>query len=983
MISRSKRGLGKVAVRNAKSSLHQDPNISRDALRSISDFLGALSDTKEMSTQELNSIVRASMFHANSLSPENITKLLRFIASSSMFFNGSIYYPLVEIVDKRLLQRYSEKVSDSNLERYTSTDLATILNSFCRLGYIQHDLFHAVADYLTSRPNTYNIPERSLGMIYNAFARANIYKPDLFDKLSIFLNKSLPTVSTHTAGNICHALGKLRIKTPSAIEDVSKIASHVLKNHASRLTPQELSNILYSLGNMGIQDPELTEPLVQIAKRKVRKLNPIEVAAICTSLTKLAIADDSLMKQIANLVESNQSRYSAYELVAVLHAFSQLDTIVPQKLFTDVLPAVISDDIDPKTACIAFNAYARIGIHPPSSITTTLKTSILGTSDSQYLINVLFSAGQLYSDNLSEQDSQFITALCQSIHSSPVINPINCTQLIFALNKLGKTESPLYNQVVSGAIGMIPDFEVNQISNILYGFSLRSSQLRDFEMDLATGLIASRKIAADATPQLVSSIAESVASLGLGDTGVWETFTRAVITKCPDDSKIDVRTLAAVLRQDKVSSEELVSVIAKRMNVGKLSSDDLTRCLRLIVDHKIDVPDLSLKIYTAVIERIETVLNLNEVFSLMNLMNEPKRFPADMYTAEDRNCEGGNFADLCCRLDERFASFVSADEKIEYSVSALKDLRHVRNDSLRQAVTDQLLGILKGGNVGLETLARVSKFLSPQYDKSLSRVVKEALVREGGNLGVTKHTLRIASALLRIDSPELCHLLMDEYIPIWLKAMVDRYAESVREWVASCPVAISSHVAAIAIQVFSEGEKVDLKTYCMLGGGQKLVVDTDRVYSVEELADVAMIANRDSRERLVAEAILRIRPSLENDVRRDVMMKYIREVGLLVRHIDVSKCDCSGAKTVTGLIILKPFPSFSEKADILKLAISVEHFDVLHRIVRSLLLDGRKVPNEQAQRFRDLFGILVREYQMWFANQFTSSESKELHTLLP
>jgi hypothetical protein len=971
----SRRGFGNVLSRRNKSSPHprSGEKLSKDSLRSVGHFIDALSSSKELPTQELNSLVRASMFHANNLTPENTTKLLRFLASNSKLINIRMNNLSLEIVDTRLLERYSEKIIDSNLERYTATDLAVVLNSFCRLGFIRQDLFRSIADFLKSRPDTFTIPERSLGMIYNAFARANIYNSDLFEKLSIFLNKSLTSVSTHTAGNICHALGKLRIANPSAVLDVSKIASHVITNHASRLTPQELSNILYSLGNMGINNPELTEPLIQIAKRKVRKFNPIEVAAICTSLTKLAISDDSLMKQIANLVESQSSRYTPYEFVAVLHAFSQLDTIVPQKLFTDIFPTVITADIDPKTACIAFNAFARIGIQPPAPITDTLKTAILQTSDSQYLINVLFSAGQLFSGNLSEDDSFFINTLCESIKASPVMNPINCTQLIFALNKLKKTDNPLYFEIVSGAILLIPEFEVNQISNILYGLSLNGSPLTDNELELATGLIASRRIVADGTPQLVSSITESVAALGIGDSGVWETLTRAVIAKCPEHPKIDLRTLSAILRQDKVMTKESVDVITKRMNVAKLGTDDLTKCLQLIVDYGINVPNLISGIYTAVIERIETMSNLNGVLGLMSVLNSPKRFPSDLYTAEDQTRDGGNFADLCCRLDERFASFVSDDEKIEYSVSALNHLRNVKNDALRRAVTDQLISVVKGGTVGLETLARVTKFLSPQYDKSLSRIVKQALVREGDTLAITKHTLRIASALLRIDSPELAHLMMDFYIPKWLKAMVEEYPELVREWVATCPVAICDEAVAIAIKAYDEGEKVDLRTYCMLTGSHNLVADIDRSYSLDEVADVAIIANRDRKQRLVAEHIVRIRPQMGKDVRRESFTKYIGEVGVLARHVDICKYDCSGTQSVVDELLTRPRLSIGDQISILELCMVVEYPKPISQILKSVMTAHHIVPDDQAKQLQACLVILKSENPAWVGDEYSES----------
>jgi len=58
--------------------------ISAGSLRSVTEFVSILSTSTKLSPTDANSIIRASMLHANQLNPENTTKVLRFCASNRM-----------------------------------------------------------------------------------------------------------------------------------------------------------------------------------------------------------------------------------------------------------------------------------------------------------------------------------------------------------------------------------------------------------------------------------------------------------------------------------------------------------------------------------------------------------------------------------------------------------------------------------------------------------------------------------------------------------------------------------------------------------------------------------------------------------------------------------------------------------------------------------------------------------------------------------
>ena len=84
-VPRSRFEQGRSRVVNAKLLNTEDDLKSYDALRSVGEFVGVLSNSTNISTREINSIIRASMFHANHLNPENTAKFIRFCATNRTF----------------------------------------------------------------------------------------------------------------------------------------------------------------------------------------------------------------------------------------------------------------------------------------------------------------------------------------------------------------------------------------------------------------------------------------------------------------------------------------------------------------------------------------------------------------------------------------------------------------------------------------------------------------------------------------------------------------------------------------------------------------------------------------------------------------------------------------------------------------------------------------------------------------------------------
>ena len=494
---------------------------------------------------------------------------------------------------------------DSKLNGYSAKEVAAILNAYTRLSSRPLDLFDLATEFLLRLPATEFVSEKDLGVLCNAFARMSISNSDLFENVSGRIEAQLGNLGPQSCGNICHAYGKLGLVERKDL--ISKVGKHAVSNFGKRLSPQELSNILYSVANLGITDADVVEPLIKRIAGKISRFNSIEMAAVCTSLTKLSISDRPLMRKISDLVIMNHAQYSAYEMTAVLHAFSQLEVAVPKKLFSEIALLALTE-MNSHTACIALGAYSRVSdeVRVPYSLLDKLCAIVRTENETQYLANVIFSISRFPKDQIGENLRSLLVAIEEKLTTqSPPSNSVNLNQLIYALNKLGRTkESQLYPVCVAKAIETLHKFEGSQVCNILYAIAHRSdATLSHAEERLATRLVM-RLADLEMNPQLFSSAIDSVARLGCASETMWHLLEERISVTIPESSRDDLTTLSALIRADRSQGASIPTII-KRIQIEKLNVHEvifLTQTTSYLSGIRGDLKDISPKLMKDVSE---------------------------------------------------------------------------------------------------------------------------------------------------------------------------------------------------------------------------------------------------------------------------------------------------------------------------------------------------------------------------------------------
>jgi hypothetical protein len=657
---------------------------------------------------------------------------------------------------------------------YSAKEVAVILNALCRLGFIRDDIFASASDRIRTIPSTDYISEKDLGLICNAFAKAGIPDRPLFEYLAPRIVSQIPAMSSQSCGNICHAFGKLGFHGEPSTKLIPLLCERILTH--KNATNQELSNVLHSMAKLEIRNSDSIESLVQLISNRIHSMMPIEIAAVATALSRLGISDRQLMSGMKKRVEKTIDKYSAYELTAVLHAFSQLDVPTPTSLFQKVNPDLFINT-NPHTACIALCAFGRVGLPVSDELASRLAESVEAEQDSQYLVDVLF--GLCRFENLSDRLRGLVKHVASelTVRGFPV-NPVNVNQLIFAINKFGETPvqglEALYQNALSNASKIIKSFDERQIANILFAFSSVSQKISDIERTLAVAL--AQRITDVKNPQLFASCVESIARLDIRAATVWNTIERRIKVVVPESPVLDVQTCQSLAHVGRFKGE-ITRILLKRISVEKLSASAGIALLYTTLFAGIkDIEFIESLIYHLV-RRID-FMSLEQFRETNRLVHETGLTvaPFKLLDPVSSNVDRSPFV---CHVSSKDAETGELDrvsamiqegllkKKQQTDFSATKELSSAINDVEKIGAMPQLVEILKESlaaelsnqSLDLGTLLMILPYLAPGSHPKLAKAALSRL-EEGDSVN-----LQSASRLLSLGYGPLRDKLITSVLP--------------------------------------------------------------------------------------------------------------------------------------------------------------------------------------------------------------------------
>ena len=679
---------------------------------------------------------------------------------------------------RKVIARYVEKLHDSGFLGYSGQELASILNSLCRMSESDPVLFAAASRHLRDMPMTEFISEKHIGLIFNAYARAGIADRALFSSISSRVESQIPSMSSQTCGNICHAFGKLSVNGEPAESLVPLLCNRLISLPNS--SSQELSNAIYSLARLGITNTDSVEPLVRMITQRMYLFNPVEVAAVATAMTKLRLSDKDLLRALQKRVEKTIEQYSSYELTAVLHAFSQLSVATSVSLFEKANPDIFRDT-NPHTACIALCAYGRMGILPSDGLTSALVGAITKEQSPQYLVDVLYSLSRF--DSVSDSLMSLILDLSRrltGVEDFPV-STANVNQLIYGIKKLNNfqnvdaevTGSLLHKSIVLGA-KLVKEFDEKQLANLLHAFA-SSKGVSDRELRFCEHL--SSRITEVTNPQLFASCLESFAKLNLQSPTLWNTVERRIRVVVPDSPTYDVRIAQALAHVGRLKTET-ATVLLKRINIDRLSvSSSIALMYTLLyaeTEHGLIAGPLGTHLQS-IMEKMspDQFMEASRLLRSLEMDLTPFRFVGGTLgdasvsplhkvhsTKDTLDSMSDSLLTLISLLFQECIPPVDS-ESIPWMLREVEVILKTNiPDSLKHMAARSLVDHLGSKQLEIATLCDIIHLMSPTYDALLEDVALRTV-----SVLKTQCTLSQASALLRVNSTQLRDTIINEVLP--------------------------------------------------------------------------------------------------------------------------------------------------------------------------------------------------------------------------
>jgi hypothetical protein len=386
-----------------------------------------------------------------------------------------------------------------------------------------------------------------------------------------------------------------------------------------------------------------------------------------------------------------------------------------------------------------------------------------------------------------------------------------------------------------------------------------------------------------------------------------------------------------------------------------------------------------------VVENIEEIRDLHTLCLQLKSVHPLIGFPCTIYKDHPSEITVSTVSGLACILDEYFSrDDLSSTDKLNFAIQSFRDIQDTKNETLRQLLIDQVVGVLKGQNLhNLNRLAELVEFMSPQYDKTLSRIAKVALdCSQDGNL-------RIASKLLSIESEDLREQILSQYIPKWIEA--SEHCD-IEEFLGSCPVTLPIQVLnLVRDKIPIESGNISLMTLITLAPViQPKAIPGVRTgnLGLKELSHMAKILSKQTRECVVifAPHVMRVVPFSIDTALKEDLRDYIVVVGSLCKRLNVTKLgngELLGPIAALDKLAVLRNVSMYELTLGLELAITVESLVDVSRFINALLHRHETHETEKVPRkLKQMVEILRVEYPQWFTTTLSDSMRAGLATVV-
>jgi len=239
----------------------------------------------------------------------------------------------------KLFDRFGEQLLSSQL---TPLDVSSAIYSYARASYIRDmGIFDHLVTLMVPRVDEFRVRQVAQSLWACGKMMAWEIEPDEEEDgsphpylssataMAAFLAARADELNTKDVTQAMWAIGRLRIEDPSIVAPLAKQAKAVSKE----LTAQEIANLFWALSKVKSQEFGLIYVLMRrISCDDSLGLMPQEAANILYALGRLNIRDDEFFKLLSNIILERIELASAQSIANVLWAHRAVHITPPQML---------------------------------------------------------------------------------------------------------------------------------------------------------------------------------------------------------------------------------------------------------------------------------------------------------------------------------------------------------------------------------------------------------------------------------------------------------------------------------------------------------------------------------------------------------------------------------------------------------------------------------------------------------------------------
>lgn len=237
-----------------------------------------------------------------------------------------------------LFSNFSRKII-ANINDYSVSELAEIVNAFAQLGFLEESFCVQIANRVVA--NASKCPPNDLVLLFDGYASTRCHMSIVNEELTDSIRTGIPELSTSNLSLLSSCLARLNLKDEDLLKKIEiefakkteKFSPSIVDEMFPTVTARDVTLTAYAFAKTLKSETSISfqTKLIDLSKLLIRDFTAKELEMISTAFDRWCVCDKTIFGDISVQAQRRIAQFSADTLIALLRSF------VSQSVLDDAL----------------------------------------------------------------------------------------------------------------------------------------------------------------------------------------------------------------------------------------------------------------------------------------------------------------------------------------------------------------------------------------------------------------------------------------------------------------------------------------------------------------------------------------------------------------------------------------------------------------------------------------------------------------------